>query len=415
MMKRLYVLESSVIGPGYLREAALRLELALTFLTGVSNQEGDALRQLVNGRFLQVDTLDIDALERLVRADADDQPIAGVVTFLDSRLEICAELCRRLDVRGIDPALCVIKSKTVVNELIPEYVPRSIGFHASDPPRDALRELLRSSRHGVIVKPALAAGGKGFRVVLDQAELEDVPSLVEWQLPAALRPEELVVQERLVGELVSLEGFVAGGELRFIGATGRRKLGNTESVFLFPYDDRISPTALGRAREAVASLVARSGFANGFFHSEVIVDGDDARLIDANFGRPGGANLVEVFSAALGVDPAEFYALVLSVDLYGRDPGIIDWSVPPAASLGVAYGLPQRGRLFEVRGTGELASRHTLAQNLGAEVAAMGDSNWAWVGLLAGPRAPVLADLERLELRTDRGLVAPAWCGTQDL
>ena len=78
------------------------------------------------------------------------------------------------------------------------------------------------------------------------------------------------------------------------------------------------------------------------------------------------------------------------------------------------YGLPHRGRLLAIEGVQHFGSRHTLAQNLGCRVDAMGESNWAWVGLLAGPHAAVQSDLAKLRLRTDQGWVAPAWYASFD-
>ena len=413
-MAILYIIESSVIGPAYLRQAAREFGLEVTFLSKVSNQEGDALRQMLAGRVLQCNTEDGDAMAALIREDTDQRDLAGVVTFLDSRLDVCAALCRALTVNGVDQAIGVIKSKAVVNSLIPEYVPRSLHFDAREAPAADLRKMLREARHGLIVKPAFAAGAKGYREVATEAQLLPAEQLVDKQLSPVLKPHDLVVQEKIVGELVSLEGFVTKGIPCFLGATGRRKRGNSESVFIFPYDDRVDPCALTKAKEAVLALVERSGYENGFFHSEFILDGAEAWLIDANFGRPGGANLVEVFSVAYGIDPAALYALVLSVNLFGHVPATIDWNRPLTPSLGIAYGLPQRGCLLGVEGLENPASRHTMAQNLGCEVEAMGESNWAWVGLLAGTQADVLADVARLRLRTNFGLVAPAWYGVDD-
>jgi hypothetical protein len=105
---------------------------------------------------------------------------------------------------------------------------------------------------------------------------------------------------------------------------------------------------------------------------------------------------------------------VLSVNLFGHAVSVDTWKKPRVPALGIAYGLPEKGRLLAVEGVDCLSSRHTLAQNLGCSVEAMGESNWAWVGLLAGADAAVLADLTKLRLRTSQGVVAPAWYGCND-
>jgi hypothetical protein len=413
-MRKLYVIESSVIGPSYLRAAAQRLGLELTFLSRITNQEGDALCQLLQGRVLQCDTEDPQGMAQLIREDADPGDVAGVMTFLDSRLVVCAEVCRTLGVKGLDPTVGAIKSKAVVNELIPEYVPRSLHFDARLPPVAALQSLQADARHGLIVKPAYAAGAKGYREIPRDAELLPATQWVDEQLSAALRPFDLVVQEKKLGELVSIEGFVARGKVCFLGSTGRRKVEHSESVFIFPYDNSLEPRALARAKAAIVALVERSGLEHGFFHTEFIVDGGDASLIDANFGRPGGANLVEVFSFSYGIEPDVFYELALSINLFHCVPPGIDWERPVQPGLGIAYGLPTACRLLGYEAPAQLASRHTRAQNSGCTIDAMGTSNWAWVGLLAGSPRSVRSDLEGLRLKTALGTVAPAWYGSFD-
>jgi hypothetical protein len=54
-----------------------------------------------------------------------------------------------------------------------------------------------------------------------------------------------------------------------------------------------------------------------------------------------------------------------------------------------------------------------VAQNPGCEVEAMGESNWAWVGLLAG--ATGCTNQRRVPFKTNHDLVAPAWYGADDL
>ena len=414
-MKRVYFVESSVMGPAAIREAARTLDLQVTFLSKITNQEGDALRQLLSGRLLQCDTENHRTIEALIAMDTQRGDLAGVMTLLDSRLNVVAKVCASLSVGGVDPAVACLKSKANINVLVPEYVPQSIHIDVQADPYSKLADWMdqieaETKAHGFVVKPSFAAGAKGLRLLPPDADVGDMTQLMDAYLPAMLKPYDLVVQVCMPGELVSLEGFVANGQVTYLGVTGRRKIGHTEALFIFPYDREIDPHALARAQKAVVALVQRAAFNNGFFHSEFIVCDRDAWLIDANFGRPGGANIAEILSLAYGLTLPDFYRLVIAISLYGAVPQDIRNRLDrplPQEIWGAAYGLPDHSCLLDIQGLDCLRSRHTLAQNFGAMIDPMGSSNWAWVGLLAGTKDAVVSDLKQLRLHTSQGLVRP--------
>jgi len=408
MRKKLFIVESSVIGPQYLSKAAAELDLESIFLTKLTNQEGDALKGLVNSNFIVCDTEDpkqlIDVISRFKKTE-----IAGVVTFLDSRLDLIAKICARLKVPGIDPAVLRLKDKGAVARLIPEYSPRTIEFHCDKIPFRKIDSLLKDNANGLIVKPRFLAGGKGFRWVRNRQDLNGLSQEIH-KLPKGLKPHLMIAQTKAPGELVSFEGFVIEGNTTVIGVTGRRKIGSTESAFLFPYDEYLPKKSLDFCHEAINALVLRAHFRTGFFHTEFMVHQDGNVLIDCNFGRPGGANIAEILSSAFDLDPVTFYKNVLSIQLYGK-PSIpaLSWKKPPRRSLGIAYGVAASTRVLGIQGPKIFQSTHTMAVNRGANVPAMGASNWAWVGLLAGRPSQVLSDLYQLKILTERGSESPCY------
>ncbi len=44
---------------------------------------------------------------------------------------------------------------------------------------------------------------------------------------------------------------------------------------------------------------------------------------------------------------------------------------------------------------------------MGQHVKAMGDSNWSWVGLLAGKKEDILMDIKSIRINTDKGWKNP--------
>ena len=405
-MKKLIVIETSDIGARYTAEAAKRLGLEPVFLVNSNNYQGDTLAQLRAFEHYEVDTTSVTAMAHFLMQQ--EWTIAAVTTFLDSRLHLAIELSEMLQVRGLDARFKVYKDKGAVYDLAPHLSPPSVCFHRAQFPAARIAEL-RARYPLVIVKPRCTAGGIGARVFSANESLAALEEHVNARsLPAHLQPEEWMVQAYIEGELVSVEGFVHEGETTLLGFTGRRKIGNTESWCGFPYESRIPRAAAAKARSKVRELLSLARIRFGFFHIELMINGNEAFIIDANMGRMGGGGIGEIFAIAFQAPPAEIFAEVLSLSLFPEAPVADLWKRTPRSAVSVAYGLPLESDLQEVRPVPPSVF-HTQILDRGAHVPAMGTDNWAWVGIVSGEHSPVREFLRTVNFETSRGLQQAAF------
>jgi hypothetical protein len=380
------------------------------FLCDLRNYQADTRKQIL--RYPHIDVATRSAGELLAQLESllPREQIAGVMTFLDSRLAVAVELAERLGCSGMDPAVLDTRSKGWVAWALPEHSPRTLAFQRSRLDAAVLERFLSSCPHGAILKPQNAAGAIGMVRVERSPDLAHALDQVrQTEIPDFLAPDEWIIQELATGELASVEGYVCEGQVRFLGLTGRRKVGATESVMFFPYQSAVSALAFARARQAVEALVARSGFRRGYFHCEFIIDGDDARLIDANVGRLGGGSLGEQLAVAMGLAPVELYRHAIEVTLFGRDSFETRDLDAMRSTLGVMYGLERSEILDAVEIHEPLRSFHTQVLDGGGMVPAMGVNNWSWVGILAGRTDDVEADLAKIRIRVGEQTYPPMY------
>lgn len=405
-MKTIIILETSDIGAAHTAESVHAIGFRPLFLCDLKNYQADTRKQIL--RYPHIDVATGDAGELLAGLESlPPHDIVGVVTFLDSRLAVAVELAERLGCPGLDRAVLDTRSKAWVARIVPEHSPATLAFQRSCMDPAVLERFLSSCPHGAIMKPQKAAGALGMvRVERSQDLAHALDQVRQTELPELLGPDDWVIQELATGELASLEGYVCEGRVRFFGLAGRRKVGATESMVLFPYQASVSPLAFARAKQAVETLIARSGFRRGYFHCELMIDADEALLIDANIGRLGGGSLGEQLAVAMGLEPTEIYRHAVEVTLFGRDCFESRDLGAMSSTLGVLYGLERSERLDGVEISEPLRSFHTQLLDGGGMVPAMGVNNWSWVGILAGRTNDVRADLTKIRIRAG-GLTYP--------
>ncbi len=189
----------------------------------------------------------------------------------------------------------------------------------------------------VIFKPRCTAGGIGVCIVNAEQSVEIYSQHIQnLQIPNHLQPDEWMVQAYISGELVSLEGFVRNGEAQILGCTGRRKILNTESWAGFPYEHRLAVTTKNQAYEKVFDLIKASEIQNAFFHIELMVNQNEAFVIDANLGRLGGGGIGEILSSAYNASPVDIFTEVLKITLFPEKEIGEFWNHQPQMSISVA-------------------------------------------------------------------------------
>jgi hypothetical protein len=317
-------------------------------------------------------------------------------------------LSQELRCLGLDPALLNLKDKKAVAALVSECSPKTMRFSPRSVDESELKKFLAHCDAGIVLKLCNGTGAFGTEMVRSLSDLAPALDRISHQnVPEHMNPDEWVAQEFVDGELASCEGYVSEGKVSIIGFTGRRKVRNTESQALFPYDEKLSNAARSVATDAVKILVQRAKFRQGYFHTEFIFNGERCFLIDANFGRFGGGSLGEMLALSFGVDTVDVYEHLLQISFRGTSQFDPYRKPAPVPSKGLFYGAPTDLTLEKLLLPNDLKSQHYRLISDGAHVPAMGSNNWAWIGILTGTSPKVDEEFEQIRVMSNLGVMKP--------
>jgi hypothetical protein len=406
MKKTCLFVESSCVGAAHTAGAARRLGYEPFFLTDPAFSQGDTRIQILGYPHRECKTSSVEAM---VSAAQVVGPVA-VTSFSDTCLMNAGELARVLGVRGLDPAVKTLKDKWEAYRLVPEYSPPSIDFIASKIPVEALQEMI--ARHGaVMVKGRRNSGGQGSVALRAADEVHGLAELLaKTPIPAHLGPDLFMAQAFINGALVSLEGYVSEGQAEFLGFSGRRKVGMSESRIIFPWDDELDARARHRAYAAVQELVSRSRLQRGYFHVEFMVTEKDAYLIDANVGRIGGGGLGQQIALAHGVSPEEVHAHALALSI--EDPALAPEAYrhgPQRQTISIMYGAPVDAEFLSLELPPNLPGYHTTILDAPQRVPAMGTDNYAWIAIASGEDGRIQGWVDEIIINTSGGSFSPVY------
>lgn len=259
----------------------------------------DATRQALAGaeRVLWLErTTDPVDLGGALRRILAERPIDAVISHLEYCVEPLARVCAELGLRYTSAdAVQLARNKHLCRARLRDAGVPSARFAFARTVDEAVAGLATVGTPAV-VKPASGSDSLLAAVVHDEpglrraarAALEGVAAL-----PATLHEQfgrGLVIEERLVGELISVElGMIDDRPLHYM-ISGRYRGRADEVVELGgSMPARLDP-ATWRACEAYAVRVCRAlGLDFGIFHLEMIVTADGPRLVEVNPRMMGGA------------------------------------------------------------------------------------------------------------------------------
>lgn len=398
MRKRIVVIETSAVGARYTGLAIRQLGFEPLFVLGnLMHYHGDTRRQLLG--FDGVTCANSRDAQAVCRALSGTPDIVAVTSLLDSRLAVAVRVAAMLGIRGPDPALVELGDKAAVARLLPEYSPQSVVVRDGSPLAPALAVLADVEQ--VLVKPCRGGSEVPGAVFLQQAE-QDIAHYVAAQAPAV---DAFLIQPYLPGRVLSVEGYVQDGTCHFLGFSLRKRIGRTEAANLFPGDRHLAEPVRAHIQRAISLLVRRAGVRDGYFHSEFMVDADHVWLLDANIGRIAGAAIAIQMACAFALDPVALFAHVVAVGcLASRSPLPLG---EPEQTLSLCYGLAEPARLEHIELPPLWDLHHTQLCDAQAEIPAMGGNNRAWLGLVAGPLATVLAQIDGIVIVTGHGHCRP--------
>jgi biotin carboxylase len=259
----------------------------------------DATRRALAGaeRVLWIDrTTDPIQLAGALRQILAERPIDAVISHLDDCIEPLARVCLELGLpyTGAEGAR-LARNKHLCRERLDSAGVPSARFAFARTVDEAVAGFRRVGAPAV-VKPTSGNDSVFAAIVHDEAGARRAAAAAfdgVAALPVSLREQfarGLVIEEKLIGELVSAEvGMFEDRPLHYV-ISGRHRGAIDEVVELAGFlPARLDPVTW-RACEDYAVRVCRAlGLDRGIFHIEMIVTADGPRLVEANPRLMGGA------------------------------------------------------------------------------------------------------------------------------
>ena len=272
-----------------------------------------------------VDTTDVDAIVGV----ADSEQVAAVIApGTDIAMRALAAVAAR---RGL-PGPSVEVAATVTSKLA---FRRWQQAHSMPSPEAHEIEGHSLPAPGTwIVKPDRSSGSKGVRVVMDDAELADA-------VAAAREHDRCVMIERaLQGHQLTIEGIVAGGQLRWAVILDRQ---TAEPPWCATTGHRV-PTLLTdeqaeRALAAIGTTIVTLDLGDGPVDADLVITADGPVVLELS-PRLGGNGITSLVRLATGLDLTDV-ALDFAM---GREPAGFPPAVPRPSAV-VLLGINDAGAL----------------------------------------------------------------------
>ncbi len=309
-MAHVVFVDSNASGMATIRRA-LELGHRVGFVRGVAPFYTDtpASRAILGEVHELVDiasTGDADEVTAALRTIAAQHPIDAVITQTEMRSIPTARAARAIGVRFTDPdAVTTARQKHRTRERVRAAGLASAQFGYADTVEEALRVAARIG-YPVVVKPAsggdslfsaIAADEPAARAACERL-FEGRPQLPQtWQIGFA---GGILIEEKLVGPLMSAEIGLRDEERFEIGLSGRFRWNEDEVVELGSFTPADVTPELGRQCYEYAFAACRAiGLDIGIFHVEMIVTARGPVLVEIN-PRLMGGGMPNVYRQATG-------------------------------------------------------------------------------------------------------------------
>lgn len=404
--KNIIVVEPTLITVGYLCDAIKNLGYHPVILCKKSNYTGDSIKHLERFPYHDIDTGNF--LEVLAFIQQNNLANSmGVITTADRFLPLACKISSALDILGPDPVVLSLNDKADVCSLIPEYSPPFLSFSSNSIPIPELSHMAKLY-DSVIIKPTRSAGGKGM-FIADGDSIKNINEIIYQESSRLNIAPDWIAQAQIKGKLASLEGYVSDGKVIALGISLREKVGRAEAVNKFPANNDIDQVISKRMLDAVTNLSTRSGFKNGYFHSEFIIGKDNCYMIDANFGRLAGAGVGIQIGLSYDKQPIQTYMHMVDLSLCGlkhlghnffRKKNLTE-------TLAIHYGLKQSAFVQDIHLPPNMSDLfHYQFLDLNQTISSLSTGNSAIIATIVGSPERVMYGMANTKIATNHGLLA---------
>jgi biotin carboxylase len=251
-----------------------------------------------------VDILDADAnTDVAIKHNVD----AVMTDQTDYALNVVAKVASRLVIPG--PSVEIAKNctnKKLMREITSARNIPNPAFHVAESLVDAR---LAASDIGfpLIIKPTDNQGSRGVFKINNQKQLIDLFA----DSIKHSRDGQILVEEYIQGTEVTVEGFVADGELHTLAISEKEhtpppRIIATNLNFPPSFDKK----TIEKIKRAASDVASALGMTNGPYHGEFIVNQDGIFLIEAAYRGGGSGTSSHIVPAVSGVNVLEKLVLV---------------------------------------------------------------------------------------------------------
>ncbi|MCX7123623.1 MAG: ATP-grasp domain-containing protein [Gammaproteobacteria bacterium] len=412
-MKAILFLGTSLAGAKHTREAVEALGCYPIFLLKIADYAGEPREAIEKCEHHEADVNSLADIRRAIIENKLADKLVAVTSLLDETLHHACTIAEEFHIVGPDPTLRGLVNKAIVQSLIPEFSPPSLVFSPSKLTEMDVSAFFKAHKEfkQFFLKPTISSGAVGVSRLNKGASADEVKQIISQSHIEKVETQQWIIQPQITGHLYSLEGFVRAGHPNFLGFSRRARKGLTEISNEFPIDEDLSPQLQNRCKEAISALINRSGYMNGYFHCEFIIDTstNQAYLTDGNMGRVAGAAIAPQIALSYKMKLTDLYKHVFDLGLF-KEAHTKDYKYPVNSrrrTISIFYCLSSPAKILSIKLPKNMSSFHLQLAGGGVAKTSAGGSDSDWIGFIAGYKEEVLAELDHTSICTDQGIMKP--------
>jgi hypothetical protein len=407
-MQLLVIIGTAPVPAKYIKTAVAMMKLRPVFIGQVSTFPESLAKELSTITCFDVDLKEQNKVEDII-VGLGLRNIAAITSLYECHLEIAVGISKKFQIKGPDDTLLVLRDKSEVAKMIPNYCPPFLSFGINELSTHNIKSFI--DQYGaVIVKPSKGAGGVGAMIVKDKTKIKELEKFIR-EFDNENGSVKFILQSLVSGILYSVEGFCINGKPSFIGFSRRVRYEMTEVTNYFPSDNDLHIQQYkSEMLRTIEQLIKYSAFQNGYFHTEFICSSKNFFLIDANFGRIAGTSIIEQIATSYSLNPAIVLRHVIDVGVIQSNYSELNiYKNVPAPSLSISYGLQESSHFERLEISQNLNCYHTVLAKEHNYIHKIGVDDDSWIGTIAGEPQKVLEGLNAIQVKTYEGKKSPFW------
>ncbi len=331
--KHILIIEATTSGAGLeIIKSALNNGIQVTFITSnLAKYMGDKNKYIFDEINIKeiIDTTEEKYLDEAIHHINEQSTINGVISLSDSNVEVVSKICKKNGWIFMNPsAVEIARNKDLTRKYL-EKINILMPKFAVIQTKEDLMSFSGESDYPFILKNTKGTGSIDVILCNNEKELFEAYDTL---LVNKNEKSKIIIEEYLVGPLISVESIIWKKDVTVLGFTNR-SLGSLPHFVEVSYD---FPFNIGEEKskeliELQNKIIEYLGIDYGAVHIEFIITKKGPALIEIN-PRLGGGLLGRMISDSLGMD---IYSELIRISL--NEKPVLDFKANKGASTYVIY------------------------------------------------------------------------------